>query len=53
MTWQDVKQIAGGALRLESDVEKYIVEPLLGACLKGSGLAVAPQYPIGRKRVDL
>ena len=52
MTWEDVRDIAGGTLRLESDVERYIVEPLLRECLRGSHLTYSPQFAIGRKRAD-
>ena len=52
MTWQDAKEIAGGALKLESDVEQYIVKPLLRACLAETQLRVEAQFPIGRKRAD-
>lgn len=59
MTWEDVRDLAGGALRLESEVSRYIVEPLLRQCLEGTKnyspehvMTFVPEYPIGKKRAD-
>lgn len=54
MTWEDVRDLAGGALRLESEVSRYIVEPLLRRCLKDArgAMTFVPEYPIGKKRAD-
>ncbi|WP_404385334.1 hypothetical protein LL946_04865 [Knoellia locipacati] len=45
-------ELAGGAMRLESDVSTYLVEPLLRESLNGTSLTFRREYPIGRKRVD-
>lgn len=52
MTLDDVVSLAGGAMRLEADVEEYVVEPLLRAVLADTELAWTRQFPIGRKRAD-
>jgi hypothetical protein len=52
MTWEQVGDLAGGALGLESDVSRYVLNPLLRHCLEGSGLTFVAEYPIGKKRAD-
>lgn len=59
MTWEDVRDLAGGGLRIESEVSRYVVEPLLRHCLKDTKsfypelvMTCVPEYPIGRKRAD-
>jgi hypothetical protein len=53
MSWRAVRELAGGALRLESEVSRYIVEPLLRECLRGeSDLKFVAEYPIGKQRAD-
>lgn len=47
------KAISSGSLRLEADVSRHIVEPLLAALLSGSGVAtVKAEYRIGRRSAD-
>jgi hypothetical protein len=53
MSWYDVRELAGGALRLESEVSRYIVEPLLHACLRDEpGMQIEAEYPVGKTRAD-
>lgn len=52
MTLADIVALAGGALTLESDVEQYVVEPLLRSTLADTGLEWMRQFPVGRKRAD-
>lgn len=50
-TFAQWRNIAPGAMRLESEVERYIVRPMLRFAGLGSG-EVLPQYLCGRGRAD-
>lgn len=52
MSVAEIAGVAPGALRLESDVSTYLVQPTLRHVLAGSGLTVQAEFPIGRKRAD-
>jgi|GEM_PF-1435829 len=52
-TLEQWRQIAGGALRLEADVTRHIVEPLLRHLLGGTGVTWQLEYPVRSGRVDL
>ena len=52
MTMSLWRALAAGALALEAHVSRYIVTPLLGHVLAGTGLTVRPEYRVGRGSAD-
>ena len=52
MTVAAWREIAAGALRLESDVSTYLVEPLLRTVLRDTSLTIKREYPVGRGWAD-
>ena len=48
------RETAGGAMKLESDVERYVVEPLVRLALAAGGATrdLVPQFRVGRRVAD-
>lgn len=52
MTFEQWREIASGALKLEAHVSSHIVEPLLRWLIADRGLTIAREYKIGKRLAD-